>query len=115
MAIAGRGVVLQPDVRIEQMDLKTDRLAISPLSVLFGQIKLKEPLNAQARMVLTAEDINRALNSDAVQSKTLAMTLDVEGVTVPIEMQPPMTIDLSIPGKMGFRGTMLMHYPSGTK
>lgn len=115
VAIAGKGVVLQPDVRVEQMDLKTDRLAINPLSVLLGQIKLKEPLNAQARMVLTAEDVNRALNSEFVQSKMAAIAIDVEGATVPIEMQPPMTVDLSVPDKMGFSGTMLIHYPSGTK
>ena len=115
VAIDGKGVVLQPDVRVEQMELTTDHLAINPLSVLLGQIKLKEPLNAQARMVLTNEDLNRALNSDFVQSKLAAIELEVEGVTIPIEMQPPLAIDLSTPGKMSFSGTMLAHYPDGTR
>lgn len=115
VAIDGTGVVLQPDVRVQQMELKTDRLAINPLSVLLGQIKLKEPLNAQARMVLTSEDLNRAMNSDFVQSKMDSIELEVEGVTIPIEMQPPLAIDLSTPGKMSFSGTMLAHYPNGTR
>lgn len=115
VAIDGKGVVLQPDVRVEQMELKTDRLAINPLSVLLGQVKLKEPLNAQARMVLTSEDLNRAMNSEFVQSKMSTISLEVEGVSIPIEMQPPLAIDLSIPGKMRFSGTLLAHYPDGTR
>ncbi|NJL20419.1 MAG: DUF2993 domain-containing protein [Leptolyngbyaceae cyanobacterium SM1_3_5] len=115
VAIDGKGVVLQPDVRVEQMALRTDRLAINPLSALLGQVKFKEPLNAQARMVLTSDDLNRAMNSDFVQSKLAAIDLVVEGVTIPIEMQPPLAIDLSVPGKMRFSGTMLAHYPDGIR
>jgi hypothetical protein len=115
VAIDGKGVVIQPDVRVEQMELRTDRVAINPLSVLLGQIKLKEPLNAAARMVMTTDDLNHALNSEFVLDKMKPMALNVEGEEVLLEIQPPLAIDLRMAGKMRFHGTMLVHYPTEKK
>lgn len=115
VAVAGKGVVVQPGVRIEAMELQTDLVSINPLSVLLGQVKLNQPVNTTARMVMTEADINQAMNSDYVRDKLSAITLNVEGQDVPLELQPPMSIDLQTPGKLGFNGTVLIHEPTGDR
>jgi len=50
---------MQKDIRVQEMELHADSIAINPLSA-FGQIELNQPVDATARLVLTEPDINRA-------------------------------------------------------
>jgi hypothetical protein len=113
VSVTGTGMVVQPDVRVESMELHTDRISINPISALLGQVNLDQPVNTVARMVFTEVDLNQTLNSDYVRDKLSAVSLTVEGESVPVEMQLPMAIDLQTPGKIGFSGTLLVHESAG--
>lgn len=108
VSIEGQGLVMQKDIRVQEMELHTDSIAINPLSALFGQIELNHPVDATARLLLTEQDINRALNSDYMRSKMGNIELNVEGKTAVIE---PLQLDLHIPssGKMVFHANTLLH------
>ena len=56
--LAGRGLFVTPDIRIDTLDLETDPIALAGLSA-----KLAKPLQGAFRIILTEADINRALNS----------------------------------------------------
>ena len=43
VAVNGKGMVMQKDLRVEEMQLQTDRIAINPLSAAFGKIELTQP------------------------------------------------------------------------
>ena len=107
VSVTGQGVVMQKDIRVQEMELHTDSVAINPLSALFGQIELDHPVDATARLVLTEQDINRALNCDYVRSKMQKIELNVEGQTAIIE---PQHLELHLPadGKMVFNAQTLL-------
>ena len=108
VSIAAQGLVMQKDIRVQEIELHTDSIAIDLLNALFGQIELNQPVDATARLVLTEQDINRALNSDYIRSKFPSLELNVEGQIVTLE---PQQLEVHLPGggKMGFRGTILLH------
>lgn len=110
--LSGQGVVMQKDIRVQEMELHTDKIDINPLSALFGQIELNKPVDATARLVLTAEDINRAFNSEFMRSKLQNIELNVEGKKAVIE---PQHIELYIPadGKIVFNIKTLLHNEIG--
>jgi LmeA-like phospholipid-binding len=100
-SIQGKGLVVQDGIRVEEIDLQTDRLAINPLNLLFGQIKLKQPLDSTARVVLTEADLNQAANADVFIKNLPDLTLDVEGRPVTLALKPPLTLHL--PGENRFK------------
>lgn len=108
VAVTGQGLVMQKDIRVQEMELHTDSIAINPLTALFGQIELNQPVDATARLVLTEPDINRALNSDYIRSKIPKLELNVFGQTAIIE---PLQMELHLPGdgKMIFTVDALLH------
>ncbi len=113
ISIEGHGLVMQKDIRVQEMELHADGVAINPLSALFGQIELNHPIDATARLVLKEQDINRALNSEYVRSRMQNLELNVDGQPVSLEMQQ---MELLLPGsgKMVFNGKTLLH-EMGTK
>lgn len=114
VTIEGQGLVMQKDIRVQEMELHTDSLDINPLSALFGQIELNHSVDATVRLVLTEPDINRALNSKYVQSKMQNFDLNVEGQPVSMEMRH---MELLLPGggKMVFKGDTLLHEVGKTR
>jgi len=112
VTVAGQGLVMQKDIRVQEMELQIDSVAINPLSALFGHIELNQPTDAAARLVLTEQDINRALNSEYVGNKIQNLELNVEGKRVLIE---PQQMELHIPsaGKMVFDAQTLLHNEAG--
>lgn len=87
VVVTGQGLVMQKDIRVQEMELHTDTVDINPLNALFGKIELNQPLDASGRIVLTEPDLNRALNSDYVLSKAQNFKLNVDGQTVILGMQ----------------------------
>lgn len=106
VAIATEGLVIQKDIRVQQMELQADNIDINPWSAIFGQIKLDQPLDATARIVLIEEDINRTLNSEYILSK-MQTELDADGEKVGVAMQQ---MQLQLPGdnKMIFSGKAVL-------
>jgi len=114
VSIAAQGVVMQKDIRVQEMEVHTDRIAIDLLHTIFGQVELEKPLDATARVVLTEQDLNRALNSDYIRSQFQSLELNVEGQIVSLEPQQ-LQIHLSDDGKIGFSGTIVVHETGKTR
>lgn len=114
VVISGEGLVMQKDIRVQEMELHTDKIDINPLSVLFGHVELNQPIDANGRIVLTEPDINRALNSNYVLGKAQDFNLDVDGQTVTVAMQQ---MELKLPGgdKMVFSAKAMLHEMGKTR
>ncbi|HEY9634024.1 MAG TPA: DUF2993 domain-containing protein [Coleofasciculaceae cyanobacterium] len=108
VAIAGQGMVMQKDIRVHELELHTGSIGIDLISALFGEVELNKPVEANARIVLTEPDINRALNSDYIRRKSQSLELNVDGQILTFEPQQ-MEVLLPGSGKIGFRGTFLVH------
>lgn len=71
--IAGRGVWLTPDIRIDALELETDPLNVDLQRLRSGQANprasLRQPLQAGVRLVLTEADLNKALASPNVAAR----------------------------------------------
>jgi hypothetical protein len=105
--ITGQGLVLQEDIRVQEIELQLDKVAIDPLSALFGQIELTHPVNAIAKFVVTQEDLNRTLSSDYAKNQMPKLELDVDGQIVTLAMQQ---VELLLPseGKIAVNGSALL-------
>ncbi|MBD2438374.1 DUF2993 domain-containing protein [Nostoc sp. FACHB-110] len=85
--IAGEGLVIQQDLRMDKIEMQMGNVAINPLSVAFGKIELTKPTQASAKVVLTESDINLAFNSDYVRSQLQHQSVHINGKTTNIEPQ----------------------------
>lgn len=114
VSVAGVGLVIQEDIRVQEIKLQTDSISINPLSALFGQIQFNEPVNAIARITLTEVDINHALTSDFVRSQMQNLELNVDGEIVSFE---PQEIQVLLPGdgKIECRGKVLLKEIGNTR
>lgn len=79
VTIEGKGLVMQKDLRAEELEIKTDGIAINPLSAAFGKIELTRPTEADAHVVLTEQDLERAFNSDYIHDKLQNLDVNVNG------------------------------------
>jgi hypothetical protein len=93
--IEGEGLVMQKDLRMEELEMQMNSVAINPLSVAFGKIELTKPTEANTRVVLTEADINRAFNSEYVRSQLQNQKIDINGQQRTIE---PQNVDFRLPG-----------------
>lgn len=114
VSIAAQGVVMQKDIRVQEMEVHTDRIAIDLLRTIFGHVELETPLDATARVVLTEQDLNHALNSDYIRSQFPSLELNVQGQIITLEPQQ-LNIHLSGDGKIGFSGTIVLHETGNTR
>ncbi len=92
--IEGEGMVMQQDLRMEEMQIKTSSVAINPLSVAFGKIELKRPTDAEAHVVLTEADLNRAFNSDFIRDKLKNLEVNIDGQPTRVDAQQ---VELRLP------------------
>jgi len=94
VALSGKGMLIQKDIRVQELHLKTDNIDINPLNAVFGQVELSHPINAVAQMVMTEADINRALNSDYIRAMMQQIELHLAGETVILK---PQQIQIKLP------------------
>ncbi|MGB7442953.1 MAG: DUF2993 domain-containing protein [Coleofasciculaceae cyanobacterium] len=76
--IAGRGLWLTPDIRVEALELESDPVNLDLPTLRQGnqstlQNALRQPLQAGVHLVLTESDLNKALLSPLVTSKLQQM------------------------------------------
>ena len=95
VAIEGKGLVMQKDLRAEELEIKTNNIAINPLSAAFGKIELTRPTDADAHVVLTEQDIERAFNSEYIHNKLQNLTVHVNGQPLVIDTRQ---VQLRLPG-----------------
>lgn len=87
LTIEGKGLVMQEDLRMEQMEMQLSPIAVNPWKALMGNIQLTQPAEGTARVVLSEVDINRAFNSEPVSEQMRNLNIHVEGKPVTIETQ----------------------------
>lgn len=95
VAIEGDGLVMKKDLRAEKLEVKTSRVAINPLSIAFGKIELTRPTEAEAHVVLTEQDLERAFNSEYIHNKLQNLTVHVNGQPLMINVRQ---VKLRLPG-----------------
>ncbi|WP_017651937.1 DUF2993 domain-containing protein [Fortiea contorta] len=96
VTIEGEGLVMQKNLRIEEMQMHITSVAINPLSAAFGKIELTKPTTGKARVVLKADDINRAFNSEYIRDKLQSQKIKVDEQVMTIA---PQYIDFRLPGQ----------------
>lgn len=114
VSVSGQGLVIKENIRIQEIKLQTDNIAIDPFSALFGQIELDEPVNAIARVLLTEADINKTLSSDFTRRLANNFELKVDGEIVNFELQQ---IQIFLPGdnRIELHGKVLLQEKGNTR
>ncbi|BDI19269.1 hypothetical protein ANSO36C_50710 [Nostoc cf. commune SO-36] len=114
VSVAGQGLVIQEGLRVQEIKLQTESIAINPFNAIFGQIELNQPVNATARIIVTEVDINHALTSDLIRTQMQNLQLDVDGDIVSFE---PQEIQVFLPGdgKIECRGKVLLKEMGNTR
>ncbi len=103
VVISGRGLVMKQDLRMENLTVSIDRMSINPLSAILGNIELTHPSDAEALIVLTQTDLNRAFSSDYMQAKLQGLKIEMDGAPVTIDVHQT-TIDLPGENKLVIAG-----------
>ena len=114
VTIEGEGMVMQGDLRMEELDMQMSGVAINPLSAAFGKIELTKPAQGSAHVVLTEVDINRAFNSEYVRNQLQSQKVNVNGQPMTIN---PQHVDFRLPGegKVALNATVLLSETGETK
>ncbi|PMB17985.1 DUF2993 domain-containing protein [Fischerella thermalis] len=71
----GRGLVIRRDFAAEEIFIETDAVAIDFSSVLSGKLRLRQPTQAIAQVVLTEDGINQAFKAELVTKRLLNQSL----------------------------------------
>ena len=74
--IAGRGIYPVAGVRIAALEVETDPIALNLASLSTKKPRLDAPLQAGVKLVLNQEDINRALQSEAIAKRFRNLNLN---------------------------------------
>lgn len=114
VSVVGTGLVMQKDIRVQEMELHTDSVDINLLKALSGQIELNQPIDVSVSLTLNEEDINRALNSSYIRSKLQNLDLKVDGQIASLKMQQ-MKLLLPGGGKMVFSAKALLQEMGNTR
>jgi hypothetical protein len=106
-AIVGEGMVMQGDLRVEEMQMEIDEVSLNPIQAALGKIELTKPTQGSARIVLSEADINRAFNSDYIREKLQKKSLEVNGEVMNVI---PQQVDFRLPGegKITLNATVLV-------
>jgi len=95
VSIKAEGLVMQNDLRIEEMEMHTGKVTINPLSVAFGKIELTRPTDAETHVVLTEQDVNRAFSSDFICDKMQNLDVTVNGESAIVDTH---YVEFGLPG-----------------
>lgn len=64
LAIDGEGLIMHKNLRMQQMTMILNKIAVSPFKALMGNVELTQPSRGDACIVLNETDIEAALNVD---------------------------------------------------
>ncbi|MDX2228978.1 MAG: DUF2993 domain-containing protein [Leptolyngbyaceae cyanobacterium bins.349] len=67
--MSGRNLVIRRDFYVDEMSFETDAVSIDFSSVLSGKIRLRQPTQAVAQVVLTQAGINHAFTAELVKKR----------------------------------------------
>lgn len=95
VTIQGEGLVMQKDLRMQELEMHAGSVAINPLSAAFGKIELTKPTKGTARVILTEKDINHAFNSEYVRAQLQEEKVQMNGKSMTVI---PQEVDFQLPG-----------------
>jgi hypothetical protein len=114
VAVEGKGLVMQQDLRVEDLQIHIKDIAVNPLTAMFGKIELNGPAFGTARAVLTESDLNRAFNSEYISSKLNNLKVTVDGKLLTIDVQT-MECQLLQTGKIAINAEVLVRETASTE
>lgn len=114
VTIDAKGMVMNKDLRTERLVLQTDSIEIDSLKAAFGNIELKHSTNAEAKIVLKEEDLQRALNSEYIQNKLKDKKVTIDGETVTVNAED-VTFELPGDEKISLTAKIALAESSETK
>jgi len=65
----GQELVIRRDFRCEEMSFETDAVAIDVAAILAGKLKLKQPTQAVAQVLLSEDAVNQAFEAELVKKR----------------------------------------------
>jgi hypothetical protein len=114
VAISGEGMVMKQELRVEAIGINTDSVAINPLKAVLGEIELTEATNADVNVLLTEEDLNRALSSAYLSDKMKNLKIEVQGQPHLVDIQK-VKVKLLEGGELALDVELLMQESNETK
>jgi hypothetical protein len=114
VAVEGKGLVMQQDLRVEDLQIHIKDIAVNPLTAMFGKIELNGPAFGTARAVLTESDLNRAFNSEYISRKLNNLKVTVDGKLLTIDVQT-MQCQLQQTGKIAINAEVLVRETASTE
>ena len=75
--MTGRGLTIRRQFSVEEMSFETDAVMLDVGSVFSGKIRLRQPTQAVAQVLLSEQAINEAFTADLVQKRLKDVDLDV--------------------------------------
>ncbi len=72
--MGGRSLIIRKDFFVEEMSFETDAVSIDFSSVLSGKLRLKQPTQAIAQVVLTQDGINQAFTAELVKKRLINLS-----------------------------------------
>ncbi len=85
--INGKGLIMQQDLRMQELQIKIRGIAVNPMKALMGNIQLTEPTQGMAEVRLTVTDLNRAFNSPILKCKMQGLSVEWQGQPVTLDTQ----------------------------
>ena len=83
VVVEGTGLLVKNDLRTEEIKLEASSVDIDMMKAALGHIEIEQPAEAEARIVLKAEDIQKAFNSGYVKQKLRGQKIELpSGETV---------------------------------
>lgn len=107
IAISLNGLVMQQDLGLSELKLQMNRVIVKPLSALLGKIKLTQPSEGTARIVINEDNLTRAFNSESFHEKLHQMQSEVEDKRVTIHIQQ-VKCCLLANGNIAFNSELIM-------
>ena len=86
LALSGEGLMMRPGLRMEELEMQINSIAVKPLKAVFGKIELVKPAEGTARIVLTEADLNRAFNPEALSNQLYQGIVHLDGNLVAVDI-----------------------------
>jgi hypothetical protein len=105
--IAGKGMVIKQELRVETIQVEASSVNVNPLKALTGQVELTQPAGAEAKILLTEADLNRALQSDYLRRKMQSLEISVQQSTCRVDLGQAV-LKLLDDGKIALDATIVL-------
>jgi hypothetical protein len=96
VSLAGTNLALNSDLRISEIEVQINQLAVDLFGIVFGKLELTQSADVSAQMMLTAADLNRAVRSDSIRDRLKNLSLQVDDEVLVLDVQD---IRFELPGE----------------